>query len=58
MNLLISSIGSLSAKFIIEECKSLNVNIFGTDINEEKYLINAKKINAFYKTTKSINSSQ
>lgn len=58
MNLLISSIGSLSAKFIIEECKSLNVNIFGMDINEEKYLINAKNINAFYKTTKSINGGR
>jgi len=54
MNILITSIGSFSAKFVIETCRALGFHTVGIDINEGKYLINTKKLNAFYKVSKTI----
>lgn len=58
MNILITSIGSLSAKFVIEQCKNIGAKVYGTDINESKYLINASALERFYKVPKAIDSEK
>ena len=52
MKILITSIGSLSAKFVIEQCKSIGAEVYGSDINEIKYLKNASALDKFYKVSK------
>ena len=52
MNILITSIGSLSAKFVIEQCKKVGAKVYGTDIYERKYLINVNLLEKFYKVPK------
>lgn len=55
MNLLITSIGSFSAKFVINTCKQLGFIVFGTDTNQRKYLLNAKIVDHFECVAKSVN---
>ena len=58
MNILITSIGSLSAKFVIEQCKKIGAKVYGTDIHESKYLINASKLEKFYRVPKAIETEK
>ena len=51
MNILITSIGSLSAKFVIEQCKKAGAKVYGTDIFEQKYLINARTLEKFHRVS-------
>jgi len=56
MNILITSIGSYSAKFVIEQSHLCNAYIIGVDINDAKYLINAKLADKFYKVPLTLNT--
>lgn len=50
MNTLVTSIGSISAPFVIETLKNLNHTVIGTDIYPKKWIAVASEVDAFYQT--------
>lgn len=58
MNILVTSIGSLSAAFVIDTIKKMNHKVVGTDIYPKQWIATSVDVNCFYQTSKTNNEEK